>query len=256
MALSYGFVYWFLRLVFVLKNCYFLIYMENVENPYVTSAAEDSAVNRSLFIRRTYMHVAGAILAFALLEAYFIQSGIANVIALALSKNYLIFMGVVIAGGFLTSFLAVKQSRPMQYAGLALQVVFYAAIFSVLIPYALAYDPKALQSAVLVTGGLTVGLTAIVFGTRKDFSFLGSIITMGFWILIALGLGSFIFKYELSTLLFAGLGACLAAGAILYSTSNILRNYPTDMHVGAAVSLFGSIMTLFWYILQLFLNRD
>ena len=39
-------------------------------NPYVT-AAEAGPIERSQFIRRTYMHLAGAILAFAALEAVF-----------------------------------------------------------------------------------------------------------------------------------------------------------------------------------------
>ena len=45
-------------------------------NPYVT-AAEAGPIERSQFIRRTYLHLAGAILAFTALEAVFLNSAIA-----------------------------------------------------------------------------------------------------------------------------------------------------------------------------------
>ena len=47
-----------------------------------------------------------------------------------------------------------------------------------------------------------------------------------------------------------------AGAAVLYDTSNILRHYPVDRHVAAALDLFGSIALMFWYVLRLFLARD
>jgi FtsH-binding integral membrane protein len=46
-----------------------------------------------------------------------------------------------------------------------------------------------------------------------------------------------------------------AGAAILYQTQTILRHYPQEAHVGAAVQLFASVMLLFWYVLQLFSRR-
>ena len=46
----------------------------------------------------------------------------------------------------------------------------------------------------------------------------------------------------------------LLSGSILYTTSNILRSCSTDMYVGAALALFSSIATMFWYILQIFMR--
>lgn len=46
-----------------------------------------------------------------------------------------------------------------------------------------------------------------------------------------------------------------AGAAILYQTQTILRHYPQEAHVGAAVQLFASVMLLFWYVLQLFTRR-
>jgi hypothetical protein len=43
----------------------------------------------------------------------------------------------------------------------------------------------------------------------------------------------------------------LAGGSILYQTQTIMRRYPAEAYVGAAVQLFASVMLLFWYVLRL-----
>jgi FtsH-binding integral membrane protein len=48
----------------------------------------------------------------------------------------------------------------------------------------------------------------------------------------------------------------LAGGAILYDTSNIIRHFPEDRHVGAALELFASVALMFWYVLRIFMSRD
>ena len=47
----------------------------------------------------------------------------------------------------------------------------------------------------------------------------------------------------------------LAGASILYQTQTILRRYPEEAYVGAAVQLFASVMLLFWYVLRLFSRR-
>ena len=47
----------------------------------------------------------------------------------------------------------------------------------------------------------------------------------------------------------------LAGASILYQTQSIVREYPEWAYVGAAVSLFASLMLLFWYVLRLFMRR-
>jgi len=48
----------------------------------------------------------------------------------------------------------------------------------------------------------------------------------------------------------------LAGAAILFDTSNILRTYPEDRYVSAALQLFASVALMFWYVLRLFMSRD
>ena len=47
----------------------------------------------------------------------------------------------------------------------------------------------------------------------------------------------------------------LASGAILYDTSKILHNYGPQQYVAASLQLFASVALLFWYVLQIVMNR-
>ena len=48
----------------------------------------------------------------------------------------------------------------------------------------------------------------------------------------------------------------LAGAAILYQTQTIIRHFPANAYVAGAVQLFGSIMTMFYYVLRIFISRD
>ena len=48
----------------------------------------------------------------------------------------------------------------------------------------------------------------------------------------------------------------LMAGMILYDTSNIMRRYPTNAHVSAAMELFVDVIMLFKFLLLILMNRD
>jgi FtsH-binding integral membrane protein len=47
----------------------------------------------------------------------------------------------------------------------------------------------------------------------------------------------------------------LMAGYILYQTSMVMQYFPPSHFVAAALMLFSTIATLFWYVLQLLLSR-
>ena len=96
-------------------------------------------------------------------------------------------------------------------------------------------------------------LTAVAFLTRKDFSFLRSIIAFGGIMALILIAASFIFGLHLGVWFSVAMVA-LAGGMILYDTSNIIRHYPEDKYVGASLSLFASLAMLFWYVLRLVIS--
>ena len=217
--------------------------------------------SRATFITRTYAHVLGAILAFTGLEALLLNSPFG--IALAsrmLSVNWMWILGGFMVASWLATLAAHNaRSLPMQYLGLGFFVVAQAIIF---LPMLLMAQYMAVQRgsdvlapAVLVTLMGFVGLTLTAFWTRKDFSFLGSLLRwagIGALLLIVAGA---IFGFQLGTFFSVGM-VVFAGAAILYDTSNVLHHYPEDRYVGAALQLFASVAMMFWYILRIFMSRD
>jgi FtsH-binding integral membrane protein len=145
-----------------------------------------------------------------------------------------------------------QTSKPMQYMGLALYVVAQSIIFVPLL-YVSAYYGGAdvIVKAGVVTLGLFLGLTAVVFLTRKDFSFLGPILAIGGFVALGFIAAGLLFGFSLGNF-FAFAMVAFAGGAILYDTSNILHRYNTNQHVAASLALFASVALLFWYILRIF----
>src|SRR5690554_5160293 len=138
---------------------------------------------RATFVMRTYLHLFGAIFLFAGIEVYFFMSGLAEVIAQALfSVNWLLVLGgFVIVSWFASRAAHRAESLPAQYAALLGFVLAEAIIFVPLLYVAAYYaGPGVIDSAAWVTLLGFGGLTAVAFWTRKDFSFLGSMLRWGF----------------------------------------------------------------------------
>ena len=226
-------------------------------NPYV-AAADAGATERSQFIRRTYMHLAAAILAFVALEAVFLNSPIAPTmmkLMVGSQFSWLIVLGLFMGVSWLADNWARSgASMALQYAGLALYVVSQAIIFIPLLYVAAFYSsPEVIPMAAMITVGLFLGLTGVVVTTRIDFSFLRGVLVIGSFLALAFIVASILFGFNLGTF-FAGVMVVFAAAAILYSTSAIFRDYRTDQYVAASLSLFASVALLFWYILRILLS--
>lgn len=224
-----------------------------------TPAALLSQSRRASFIMRTYTYLLGAILGFAAIEIYLFTSGLAEPIARALlGGSWLLVLGAFMIVGWLASWTAAKtDSSVAQLAALAAFVVAEAIIFVPMLYIAEATAPGVIQSAASITIAGFVGLTAVAWWTRKDFSFLNSILMWGGIVALLLIVGSLIFGFHLGTWFSVAMIA-LAGGAILRDTDNVLHHYPEDRHVAAALSLFASVALMFWYVLRLLmaLQRD
>jgi FtsH-binding integral membrane protein len=225
--------------------------------PSYTPVAERSVETRANFIWRTYGHVAMAILLFAGIESYLFDSGLAQPMAQSmLGFNWLLILGAFMVVGWLATHVAhTVQSKPLQYVALVGFVVAEAIIFVPLLAIAMALQPGIVESAVGVTLLGTGGLTAVAFITRKDFSFLRSILVWGGVLALVGIVASVLFGFELGTW-FSVAMIGFAGAAVLYDTSNILHHFPEDRYVAAALQLFSSIALMFWYVLRLFMSRE
>ena len=231
-------------------------------NPYTVAA--QSVDVRATFIRKTYAHLAGAILVFALLEAAILSiPGIANPvfgILGASSYSWLMVLGAfMFVSHFANKWAMSTTSLSTQYMGLGLYIVAEAIIF---VPILLLAQLKTGDSTlILKAGGVTAllfaGLTLIAFTTKKDFSFLGGMLKIVGMIALGVIVIAVVFPGAVTLgLWFSVAMVIFAAGTILYSTSNIIHHYGTEQYVAASLGLFASVALLFWYILQIFMSRD
>ncbi len=221
--------------------------------------SQEETYVRTEFYRKTYAHVAGAFLAFLGIEYVFLNTPAIVKLGLQMTQGWtwLIVLGLfMLVTTRAEKIIASTDDKRKQYGGYLLYIIAEAFIFVPLLYIAkMALSPDVLGQAFLLTIGLFAGLSAVVVITKKDFSFMRSIITIASIIAIALIAGGIIFGFDLG-LWFSAAMVLLAAGSILYQTSNMVHRYSKDQYILASLGLFASFMLLLWYIIQIFLSRD
>jgi FtsH-binding integral membrane protein len=243
------------------------------DTPYARfgSFAIDAPVDaRRTFIQKTYAHLMAATYAFVLIEWLLFKAGFDDWMMQFFGTMPL--AGLIMLGAFMvTSWVANSWAQSdtsvgLQYAGLFLYVLLEAIIFVPMLVIAQGYalhfnaigDVSVITVAAVTTLLMFGGLTAAVFFTRKDFSFLRTGLWIGGIAAFALLLMGALAGLHLGVW-FSVAMVVLACGWILYDTSNVLHHYRTDQHVAASLALFASVALLFWYVLRLLMaiaNRD
>ncbi|WP_008310105.1 Bax inhibitor-1 family protein [Leptolyngbya sp. PCC 6406] len=219
------------------------------------TVAQARPSDRALFIRRTYLHLAGAVAAFIAVEFLLFTTGIAETLTNFLAGSR--FMWLALLGGFAIlgwlarSLIAQAKSGEQEYLGLGIFVAAEAILFAPLL-YIAAYfsSPDVIPMAAILTLLMFGGLTAIAVTTKTDFSFLQGFLTIGSFVALGLIACSLIFGFTLG-LLFSGFMVIFASVAILYDTSKVMHHYATHQHVAASLELFASVALLFWYVLRI-----
>jgi FtsH-binding integral membrane protein len=224
-----------------------------VQDGFAIDAALDE---RTAFIRRTYLHVFGAILAFVGLEAIFLTTpAIYEPLLNLIGNNWWLALIAFMVVAWVAERWAQTGATPgAQYAGLGLYVLAEAVIFVPLLWIAQNFGgPNLIPTAGILTMAIFGGLTVAVLTTKKDFSFLRNALWLGSLAALGLIVASALVGFSLG-LIFIGAMIVLLSGYILYYTSQVLHHYRTDQHVAAALALFASVATLFWYVVQLLMH--
>ena len=236
--------------------------MSQVENPYqspqYTIAAHAAADERADFIRKTYLHLAGAVGVFVGLEAVLLHTpGVEGLIGMMIGGRYswLIVLGLFMFVSWIADKWANSATdKTTQYLGLGLYVVAEAVIFLPLVYIAQIQAPGAVPAAALTTLVLFGVLTAVVFISGADFSFLRTILMFGGLAALVLIVLAIVVGFSLGPIFISAMIA-LACGYILYHTSNVLHHYRIGQHVAASLALFASVALLLWYLILLFSSR-
>jgi FtsH-binding integral membrane protein len=216
---------------------------------------------RSAFLVKVYQHLLAAVIAFVLFETLLFSTGLAKALYDFISGSGP--MWLVILGGFMVvNWLATTAAHDLwnparQYAGLFGLAAAEAVIFAPFLYYVFNVEgggSVTVASAAVVTALGFGGLSLVGLLTRKDLSFIRPMLLWGGVMAVVLVLAAVLFGLELGVWFSLAMIA-LAGGSILYQTQTILRQYPEEAYVGAAVQLFASVMLLFWYVLRLFSRR-
>jgi FtsH-binding integral membrane protein len=242
------------------------------QRPIANANATQGVSNRVRFIRLTYLHLLGAILAFSGLlwllthNAFLATKVSAPLVKFALGGrwNWGIVLAVFMAVSWVADYWASHAtSKTTQYLGLAFYIVAEALIFVPLLAIVAwktaaivakgGGDPNIIRDSAYVTLGIFAALTASVFITKKDFSFLRSGLFMASGAALMLVVLSLTFGFNLGLAFSVGM-VLLAAAYILYQTSQVLAHYDPNQHVAASLALFSSVALMFWYVIRIFMR--
>ncbi len=233
--------------------------MEEFQQVLPVSSLTDE--KRVAFYKKTYTHLAMAVLLFVIVEWVFFQIEPLVNFAFSMTQGWrwlLMLGGFMLATNYAEKMAFRNHNINQQYLGLLIYVIAEAFIFIPLIGMAMMIAESGgvniLNQAAILTLSLFTGLSAVVLITKKDFSFLKSMLAIGFFIALGLIVAGMVFGFNLGLWFSVGM-VVLASGSILYQTSNMVHKYSEDQYVGASLGLFASLMLLFWYILSI-LSRE
>jgi FtsH-binding integral membrane protein len=231
----------------------------------IAGATDTAGVSdRIAFLRRTYALLGAALVALAAFAGGMMifapETSIAmSRWALSGSLNWLLVLALFMGVGYISERLAWSDtSRGLQFLGLGIGVIAQGLILQPLLWVAMLRfgatgGLSIIAQATVITIAIFVGLTLTVFITKKDFSFLRGALVIATFAALGVILASMLFGFSLGAI-FAGVMVLLMAGYILYQTSIVMKEFPPTAYVAAALMLFSTVATLFWYILQLLMS--
>lgn len=217
---------------------------------------------RATFIGRVYQHLFAAVVAFVAFETLLINLGAAEAMYDFLSDwsgGWLLVLGAFMVVNWMLTTAAHDVLDPSrQYIGLFGMAAAEAVIFAPFLWFVFNVQGDGATSV-----GIAAAITAVGFGglsvvaltTSRDLSFLRPLLLWGGVCALVLIFAAVVFGLELGVWFSVAMIA-VAGGSILYQTQQIVRNYPPEAYVGAAVQLFGAVMLLFWYVLRLVTSRN
>ncbi|APR85486.1 Putative TEGT family carrier/transport protein [Minicystis rosea] len=166
----------------------------------------------------------------------------------------LLFVGTLVAsavskvkGVNLVALFGVAALIGVELAPMVFVAKFYAGLGRTM-------SPAPVLGAFLITGSVFAGATSYVFITKKDFSYLGATLSMGFWVVFIGAIVAAFISSEVFTLAICSVGAIVAGGMLMLQTSRILRSSEMDDAVGDCLALLVQLRNLFMFILRILMS--
>lgn len=208
-----------------------------------TARTQSAALATNKVIRNTYM-LLSMTLAFSAVMAFVAMATGARPI------SWIVMIAVFIGGPFLIH--ALRNS----VWSLPLTFVFTGFMGYVLGPIVSLYlslpnGSEIVMGALATTAVTFVGLSAYALTTRKDFSFLGGFVFVGFLVVLAAIVANLFLGLPALSLAISAAAVLVVSAAILFDTSRMVHDGETN-YVMMTVSLYANIYVLFLHLLNLF----
>lgn len=202
-------------------------------------------------LTRTLAILGFALASLAILEVAMFQLGWAQALAARLAGvPWLLILGAFMIAGWMARGLAHRVGSPSaQAAGLLLYVVAQTLILAPMLVWSERAVPGVLQDAIGLTAIGTLGLMAIGWWSRADFSFLRPFLIWTGWIALATIVIALLTGFRLGLWFSAGM-ILIAGASVLHDTSRLKRRNLRGREIANALELFASIAMLFWYVLR------
>lgn len=210
------------------------------------TAAEAAPSERMAFVRKVYaLFFAGILFGIA-----GVGLGLSFPPLLQFAFEHPFIMLFVMIGGVFGA-QAVRHVRGVNVLALFGFTTLTGVVISPLISLLRESNPNSIWAAGVLTVGIFGGLTAYVFISKRDFSFMRGMLTVGLIVVVLsavvnifIGASAFGFAIAAASLL-------LFSGFVLYDTSEIIRRYPTNEYIAGALSLYLDAFNIFLALLRL-----
>lgn len=114
----------------------------------------------------------------------------------------------------------------------------------------LANGPQLIGTALGGTGVIFLALSAYALTTKRDFSFMGGMLTVGFMVVIGFALANIFLQMPAMSLMISAAVILLMSGFILFDTSRIINGGETN-YIMATIGLYMTIFNIFISLLNL-----
>jgi modulator of FtsH protease len=166
------------------------------------------------------------------------------------------FIGLIIFFG-MAIFASASAGNPIRAVPTLFGFTFVSGIIISPTLYAIAHgyvhgaDVGVIYDALFLTSLVFGALTAYVFITKKDFSYMGASLMIGLFMVIGISIVNLFVQSSTIDLALSSIIVILFSGFILYDTSRILRNAHEIPPTLAALNLYLDFLNLFMAILRL-----
>lgn len=213
------------------------------ENISTITRSSSSAIAMNRVLRNTYM----------LLSLTLLFSGFTAALSMLLKMPPMTYLISVIGGMVIAMFVLPRFANSTAGIGIVFLItgLLGFGLGPMLTMYAsLPNGGNIIMLAFGGTGVIFMGLSAYVLATKKDFSFLGGFLMVGFLLVLVAALANIFMQIPALSLMISAVVIMIMSGFILYDTSRIIHGGETN-YILATIGLYMTIFNIFISLLQI-----